>query len=113
MKPLSAIALLLATPAPSAWAQAGQGPGGPWQPWHMHGWGMGWGGGMVPGPLLSIVLLVLLLAAVFALVRWLGAGDGGASRRTRTARDILDERYARGEIDREEYRRRRQDISGE
>jgi putative membrane protein len=30
----------------------------------------------------------------------------------RTARDILDERYARGEIDREEYQRRRDDIAG-
>ena len=32
---------------------------------------------------------------------------------TRTAHQILDERYARGEIDREEYLRRRKAISGE
>jgi putative membrane protein len=67
---------------------------------------------MFLGPLLTIAFLALLIAAVFALVRWLGAGDGGAGRRGQTARDILDERYARGEIDREEYQRRRQDISG-
>jgi putative membrane protein len=109
MKLLFATTLLTASPAAAAWAQAGQGPPGPWQPWHMHDWGMGWGGGMFLGPLLTIAFLALLIAAVFALVRWLGAGDGGASRRT--ARDILDERYARGEIDREQYEVMRQDLS--
>jgi uncharacterized membrane protein len=29
-----------------------------------------------------------------------------------TARDILDERYARGDIDREEYLQRKSDIAG-
>jgi len=46
------------------------------------------------------------------LVRWLGGGSDDGVRRARTARDILDERYARGEIDREEYQRRRNDIAG-
>ena len=32
-------------------------------------------------------------------------------RSTPSARDILDERYARGEIDREEYLKRKQDIA--
>jgi putative membrane protein len=62
------------------------------------------------GPLFMIVLLALLIAAIVALVRWIGGSDGG--RRSRAARDILDERYARGEIDREEYLRRRDDIAG-
>jgi putative membrane protein len=68
---------------------------------------------MFLGPLFGILLLALLIAAVFAIVRWLVPGGGSAGARARTARDILDERYARGEIDREEYMRRRQDISGE
>ncbi len=76
----------------------------------MHDWGMGWGGGMVLGPLLTIVLVVLLIALIIPFARGIG---GGGSPRARTARDVLDERYARGEIDREEYLRRRQDISGE
>jgi putative membrane protein len=80
--------------AGSAWAQGtGQ----------MHDWGM-W-----LGPLFMIVLLALVIAGIVALVRWVG-GDGGG--RVRTAREILDERYARGEIDREEYQRRRDDIAG-
>lgn len=65
------------------------------------------------GPLWMIVWLAALVAIIVALVRWLGGTGGGAGRSARSARDILDERYARGEIDREEYMRRRQDVSGE
>ena len=109
MKQLFTLVLSSALAAP-AWAQAGQEPGA----WHMHDWGMGWGGGMGWGvgmflwPLLTIGLLAVLAVALF---RWLGAG-GTVGPRTQTARDILDARYARGEIDREEYQRRRQDIAG-
>lgn len=93
-------ASLLAAPA---WAQ---GPG----PSQMHDW-MGWGwGGMWLGPLFMIIPVALLIVAIVALVRWIGGGNAGG--RVRTARDILDERYARGEIDREEYQRRRDDVAG-
>lgn len=75
----------------------------------MHDWNMWWGGGgMWLGPLSMILWLAVLVAIVVALVRW----SGGAGSSARTPRDILDGRYARGEIDREEYMRRRQDISG-
>ena len=100
----ASIVLLAASAAPAR-AQGGWGPGS------MHDWGMG--GGMFLGPVLGILLLALLIAAVFAIVRWLVPGGGGSGQQARTARNILDERYARGEIDREEYLRRRQDIDGE
>jgi len=91
--------------AVSAWAQ---GPG----PWQMHDWtGWGWGG-MWLGPLFMIGLLALLIAGLVGLVRWIGGGGGDGGGRVRSAREILDERYARGEIDREEYLRRRDDIAG-
>jgi putative membrane protein len=109
MKSIVSLAPIGALSLPAAaWAQ---GPG----PWRMHewtGWGWGWGGGMWLGPLFMIALLVLLIAAIVALVRWMGGGSGDSGGRVRTARDILDERYARGEIDREEYQRRRDDIAG-
>ncbi|MFI7425943.1 SHOCT domain-containing protein [Micromonospora sp. NPDC049836] len=53
----------------------------------------------------SLLGLVVLGALV-----WLGfrlTDPAGAARASAAARRILDERYARGEIDEEEYRRRR------
>jgi putative membrane protein len=79
--------------------------------WRMHD-GMGWGwGGMWLGPLFMIAVLALLVAFVVFLVRWLGGDRAAAPKAPRTARELLDERYARGEIDREEYLRRRQDLA--
>lgn len=81
-------------------------------PWRMHEW-MGWGGcGMFLGPLFMIVWLGILVAVIVLVVRWLGGGTFGMGPSARTPREILDERYARGEIDREEYQRRRDDMSG-
>ena len=81
-----------------------------WGPWRMHEW-LGWGwGGMWLGPLLMIGGLALLAALIVAVVRWLGGGGVTGARSARTAREILDERYARGEIDHEEYQRKRHDI---
>lgn len=108
MRSTAAIVALLASVAVATAARA-QGPGPGW----MHDWGTGWGsGGMWLGPLFMIALLALLIGLIAALVRWLGGGSDDGGRRVRTARDILDERYARGEIDREEYQRRRTDIAG-
>jgi putative membrane protein len=106
MKHVSLASLMAASLAVApAWAQ---GPG----PWGMHDWtGWGWGG-MWLGPLFMIALLALLIAGIVAVVRWIGGGGDDGGGRVRTARDILDERYARGEIDREEYQRRRDDIAG-
>ena len=80
-------------------------------------WGpqmMGWGGGwyaMILGPLFMIFVLALLIAAVVLLVRWLGGPWQGVipppSQPGRTPLDILKERFARGEIDKEEFEERR------
>lgn len=102
-----AIGALLAT-APRASAQQD------WGPWRMHewmGWGSGWGGTFM-GPLFMIVWLAIVVAVIVLVVRWLGGGNIGMSPPRRTPREMLDERYARGEIDREEYQRRRDDIEG-
>jgi uncharacterized membrane protein len=65
--------------------------------------------GMWFGPLLVLLPLALLIIAVVVLLRWLGGktADGGS----RSPREILERRHAPGELDREEYLRRR-DISG-
>jgi|SRR5581483_6663833 len=106
MRPI-ALAALAGSLGPSTVASA-QGPG----PWQMHDW-MGWGwGGMWLGPLFMVVLLALVIVGIAGLVRWLAGSATQGAGRERTARDVLDERYARGEIDREEYLRRRDDLAG-
>ncbi len=72
-----------------------------------------WGGSMIWAGVFWIVVLV----AAVALVWWIARGASGAAYRdprgrAPTAREILDERYARGEIDREEYLERRADLRG-
>jgi len=85
----------------AAWAQ-GPGP--------MHDW-MGWGwGGMFLGPLFMIMWLAILVAVIVLLVRWLGGGSFGVGSPPRTPREILDERFAKGEIDHEEYDKRRKTL---
>lgn len=61
-----------------------------------------------------IFILMLLLVVVVAFVAVLRTFGGGrsAGREYRDAQEILDERYAQGEIGREDYRRMRQDIEG-
>lgn len=69
--------------------------------------GGGWGSMMASmwaWPGLLLVGLVVLGAVAYGLLR--GGKAGEASPGRVTARDILDERYARGELDEEEYHQR-------
>lgn len=55
------------------------------------------------------VFWALLLAATVALVRYLGRADAGREPVTgTTAEQVLAERFARGEIDEDEFTRRRE-----
>jgi putative membrane protein len=76
---------------------------------HMMWWGGGWYG-MVFGPLIMILVLAVVIAAAVLLVRGIGGSWPGMTPPDRTPLDTLKERYARGEIDREEYMRRRTDL---
>jgi len=69
---------------------------------------MWWDGyGMILGPLFMILMLAVVIAIVFLLVRWLGAPWQGTPPHqappAQTAVNILNERFARGEIDKDEY----------
>ena len=61
-----------------------------------------------------IVFWVLVIAGVVLLVRQLAtsAQTGRSEDGPRTPLDILGERYARGEIDKEEFQRKRRDLDG-
>jgi putative membrane protein len=105
----------LAVSGASAWAEQSYGAGDcPWGP-HMMGWGGGWSG-MVLGPLFMIVLLAVVIALAVFLVRWLGGqGPGSAAPQSAPGRDPLDilkERFARGEIGKDEFEERRRVLGG-
>lgn len=77
-------------------------------------WNGGWGwGGWILMTLVMVVFWGLVITAVVLTIRYL-AGEGGhhdrvGGRSAQTggrAEDVLAERYARGEIDDDEYRRR-------
>jgi putative membrane protein len=74
-----------------------------------HGWGWGMGFGMI-----SMVLFwVLVIVGIVVLVRWTAAGTGTSSAGPtsgKTALDILKERYARGEIQRDEFEQKKRDL---
>lgn len=78
-------------------------------------WGMmgGWGG-YGYGPLHFVIWIVVLIAIV-AFVVWLlrsfaGPGTHYAAQHRSPGLDVLEERYARGEINRDEYLQKKRDI---
>lgn len=72
----------------------------------MYDWG-GYGGwGMGFGMLFMLLFWVLIILGIVAFIRW----PLSRSSRDKTPLDILKERYARGEIDREEYEQKKRDL---
>jgi putative membrane protein len=72
----------------------------------MDGWNGGWAG---------IVWMVLFWAVILAVLYFIVRSVGGSEARAGRARDameILDERFARGEISEEEYMERRRVLEG-
>ena len=93
--------ILLGFGASKALAQQTQAPfygphmgDGPWHAWFL-------------GPLFMIAFFILAALIVVLLVRWLGGGSGVADSHRKAPVDILKERFARGEIDKEEFEERR------
>ncbi len=71
-------------------------------------YGLGW--------IFMILFWILIIVGVIAIVRWLAAGTARQERDMsspvhKTAIEILRERYARGEIDREEFLQRLEDLN--
>ena len=76
----------------------------------MFGWhGMGWGG-MVWGWVFLALIAVGVVLLVTALVRGRRGSTESRPAGGSRAREILDERYARGEIDTAEYQNRLQQL---
>ena len=74
---------------------------------HPMGWMWGaWGIGMM---LMMLVFWGFLIAGIVVGIRWLARQDRGA--RPDAALEILRERYARGEITKEEFDARKRDLT--
>jgi len=57
--------------------------------------------------------MILVWGLIIGLIVWLVRSFTGARPNDgKSARQILEERYARGEIDRDEYEQKRRDLSG-
>ncbi len=81
-----------------------------WMPGYGPGYGYGFGGLFM---LLFWVLLVVIAAAAAGWAFRLTRGNGGGSSvEERPALRLLEERYARGEIGREEFLAKKKDIEG-
>ena len=89
----------------TALAQQAAGPG-----YRAHMWDGGWHGWFM-GPIMMIVFIAIAVVVVVLLVRWLGGRNQGPTQHlytpSKTPLDILKERYARGEIDNDEFEERR------
>jgi len=66
--------------------------------------------GMIFGPIIMIIWLVVLIVVAAAVIRWL---QGGASPSfpfaagKKRALEILEERFAKGEIDKDEFQEKK------
>ena len=89
----------------------------------MDGWGSGgYGGGTsVVGGIFMLIIMVAVIVSVVLLVVWLvrqtsgptvTGGTGGMAPRGDTPLDVLKSRYARGEIDTNEYEEKKKVLTG-
>ncbi|MBU2534583.1 MAG: SHOCT domain-containing protein [Chloroflexi bacterium] len=71
----------------------------------MGGFGIGW-----LMPILWIVIIGLIIWAVIYLVRGVGGTGSQDTIKQSSALEILKDRYARGEIGKEEFEEKRKDL---
>ena len=82
----------------------------PWAP--MMGWGCGpsaTGAGFFGGFFFTLIFWALIIWAIVALVRYL-SGQGRSENKESKALEILKERYAKGEIAKEEFEAKKKDL---
>ncbi len=111
---LGAVAVAFAPTAATAQQQSGQNAFPPYRMGpYMMDWN-GWGYGMFLGPLFMILVVVAIVAAIVFVLRPLSGapsrGQPASPPSANRALDILKERYARGEIDKNEFEERRRSL---
>jgi putative membrane protein len=79
------------------------------QQWEIMSWF-----GMIFGPFMMVLWLVFLVIVAAAVIRWLHGSAGGPLPFTgnkRRALEILEERFAKGEIEKEESQEKKRLLS--
>jgi putative membrane protein len=69
-----------------------------------HGWGMGFG---------WLIAIIVILLIVWLIIRYAGRSSRQGrdfDPKSKSSMDILKDRYARGEIDKNEFEEKRQDL---
>jgi putative membrane protein len=88
--------------------------------WNDYGWGMGpgmmgWGYGMGWfGTVIMVAFWIAVIVAVVFLIRWLivtPRAGGHLERQEDSPLEILKRRYARGEINKEEFEEKKKDLA--
>lgn len=76
--------------------------------WSHYGWGWGWGH-MMFGSLMMVVFWGLVVLLVVLVVRRVGGGfgEGTPAASKNPALEILQERFARGDIEKDEFENRK------
>jgi putative membrane protein len=75
------------------------------QPWETMSWY-----GMIFGPIIMIIWLVIVIIVAVAAIRWLQGGTSGLPPSLggrKRALEILEERFAKGEIDKDEFQEKK------
>lgn len=73
-------------------------------------WGLS-NGGWGFGGIFMLIFWILIIIGIVALVRWLMMSQShGTNRQSKTPLDILRERYAKGEISKEEFEKMKKDL---
>lgn len=70
--------------------------------------------GMIFGPIMMIIWLVILIVIVGAVIRWLQGGSIGplpSLTGRKRALEILEERFAKGEIEKDEFQEKKRLLS--
>ena len=66
-----------------------------------HGWGMGWW---------WIIGIIIVIAVVWVVIKSMNQKTVSSQSTEKSALDVLKERYAKGEIDKQEFEERKKDL---